>query len=134
MILSTVEKRIKFLSYAYCGSSHDYSMLKTELPPEQAIWFDDHHIRVDLGFLGIASEYEPPQLSIPFRKGRHRELTRKQKKKNRKMSSKRVRVEHAVGGLKRYRFLADRLRCRDMALYNLVAGICAGLWNYSLFG
>lgn len=85
--MSTIDKRIKFLSYAYHGACHDYSMLKTELPPERAIWFDEHHIQVDLGFLGIASDYEPPQLSIPFKKGRRQELTSKQKKKNRKLSS-----------------------------------------------
>ena len=31
-----------------------------------------------------------------------------------------------------YRFLPDRLRCRDIQLYNLVAGVCAGLWNFCL--
>ena len=47
-------------------------------------------------------------------------------------SSVRVKVEHSIGGLKRYRFLSDRLRCRNIQLYNIAAGICAGLWNFCL--
>ena len=41
------------------------------------------------------------------------------------VSKIRIRVEHAIGGLKRYRFLSDRLN-------SLVAGIAADLWNFNL--
>ena len=126
------KKRIKFLSEAYCGSAHDYAILKTELPPQSQIWFDEHHLRVDLGFVGICKDYPAEQISIPFKKSKYNPLTDEQKAQNKQMSSIRVSVEHSIGGLKRYRFLSDRLRCRDIQLYNLVAGVCAGLWNFCL--
>lgn len=130
--MTNAQKRIKFLSKAYCGSCHDYAVLKTELPAESSLWFDAHHLHVDLGFLGIAKDYQAEKVSIPFKKSKNKSLTDEQKISNKQMSSIRVKVEHSIGGFKRYRFLSDRLRCRDIHLYNLVAEICAGLWNYCL--
>ena len=132
LILANGEKHIKFLSQAYCGSAHDYAILKSELPPEENIWFDDHHLHVDLGFLGICKDYPAQQISIPFKKSKNKPLTEDHKNINKQRSSIRVTVEHSIGGLKRFRFLSDRLRCRDIQLYNLVAGVCAGLWNFCL--
>lgn len=126
------KKRIKFLSEAYCGASHDYGILKNELPPEDRLWFDANHLHADLGFQGIAKDYEIERISIPFKKSKNKPLTEEQKMENKRYSSIRVKVEHCIGGLKRYRFLSDRLRCRNIHLYNLVAGICAGLWNFCI--
>lgn len=132
LILATPQKHIKYLSVAYCGSSHDYAILKTELPPNEQLWFDKHNIHVDLGFLGIKKDYATEHISIPFKKSKKIELTEEQKNINKQKSSVRVKVEHSIGGLKRYRFLSDRLRCRNIQLYNIVAGVCAGLWNFCL--
>ncbi|MCP4441275.1 MAG: transposase family protein, partial [Aureispira sp.] len=44
----------------------------------------------------------------------------------------RIFVEHSIGGMKRYRILADRLRNRTMTLYNLALETVAGLWNFYL--
>lgn len=126
------KKQIKYLSKAYPGSTHDYAMLKTELPPSGKCWFDEHPIWVDLGFLGIEKDYTPQNLGIPFKKSKNNPLTVEEKELNKCISSFRVSVEHSIGGFKRYRFLSDRLRCRDNTLYNRVAGICAGLWNFCL--
>jgi DDE superfamily endonuclease len=120
------------LSEAYAGSVHDYAMLKAELPPGDQGWFDKHLLWVDLGFLGIEKDYSPKKLGIPFKKSKNNPLNEEQKELNKCISSFRVTVEHSIGGFKRYRFLSDRLRCRDIMLYNLVAGVCAGLWNFCL--
>lgn len=132
MLLTNGKRKIKYLSEAYCGSSHDYAILKTELPPDGHLWFDDHHLYVDLGFLGINKDYAVEKISIPFKKSKNKGLTEEQKITNNQCSSIRVKVEHSIGGFKRYRFLSDRLRCRNIGLYNLVAEICAGLWNFCL--
>lgn len=81
LLLTTDQLRIKFLSEAYCGSSHDYSILKTELPPEDRLWFDDHHLHVDLGFLGINKDYAIERISIPFKRSKNKGLTEEQKMK-----------------------------------------------------
>jgi hypothetical protein len=132
LILANKNKQIKFLSEAYCGSSHDYAILKNVLPPDNEIWFDEHSLHVDLGFLGICKDYPSYQISIPFKKSKNNPLTEEQKLINKQKSSIRVTVEHSIGGLKRFRFLSDRLRCRNIELYNIVAGTCAGIWNFCL--
>ena len=132
MVLSTADKQIKYLSYCYYGSVHDFTVLKEELPPDAGDWFKNNEVHVDLGYQGIAKRYKCAKLYIPMKKPRGGELTKKQKKKNRKKSRKRIVVENAIGGMKRYRFLSDRLRCHSIALYNKIAGVAAGLWNYNL--
>lgn len=134
MVLSTPGKWIRFLSYAYHGISHDLSMLRTEIPAERGHWFSSHIIHVDLAFLGLDKDYRLTELCIPTKRKRNQELTEMEKELNKKKSAKRVVVENSIGGMKRYRFLSDRLRCRDMGLYNQVAGVCAGLWIYNLSG
>ena len=132
MVLSTVDKRIKYLSYCYHGSTHDFTLLKEELPPDEGDWFKDSRVHVDLGYQGIDKGYQCAKLYIPTKKPRGEELTKKQKKKNRKKSRKRIVVENAIGEMKRYRFLSDRSRCHSARLYNKIAGIAAGLWNCNL--
>ena len=132
MVLSTPAKRIKYLSYCYHGSTHDFTLLKEELPPDEGDWFKDSKVHVDLGYQGIAKRYACAKLYIPTKKRKGEELTKKQKKKNRQKSRKRIVVENAIGGMKRYRFLSDRCRCHSIQLYNKISGIAAGLWNYNL--
>jgi len=138
-LISNIKKQILYLSEPYCGSVHDYKMMKCEFNPDEKFWFNEHGVFVDLGFLGIEKDYEINQLHIPFKKPKRKskkdpeiELTEAQKKHNKSVSKIRIIVEHAIGGLKRYRFLSDRLRCRDAAFYSKVAGIAAGLWNFQL--
>ena len=132
MVLSPKGKRIKYLSYCYHGSTHDFRLLKCELSPEKGNWFKENEVHVDLEYQGISKQYECAKLYIPMKKPKGGELTQKQKKKNTKRSRKRIVVENAIGGMKRYRFLSDRSQCHSVRLYNKIAGIAAGLWNYNL--
>lgn len=135
--MCNLRKEIRYLSEPYQGSIHDYAMLKSEFSPDEPFWFDEKGIYVDLGFLGIAKEYEILPLNIPFKRPRRISkkdpeisLTREQKDHNKAVSKTRIGVEHAIGGLKRYRFLSDRVRCRNIQFYSQVAGVAAGLWNF----
>lgn len=114
-------------------------MVKDEFNPEQADWFKNKEVWIDLGYLGFDKDYESKSLSIPIKRPRRKkktdpkiEFTEEQKTHNKGVSSKRIYVEHAIGGMKRYRFLSDRLRCRDAAFYSVVLGVCAGLWNFQI--
>ena len=106
-------------------------MFKEEFPPEQD-WFKSFRVRVDLGFLGIDKDYVCQELLLPNKKKKKQELTDEQKQENRLLASERIVVEHAIGGMKRYRILSDRLRIHDIELYNVILGVCAGLWNFYL--
>ena len=106
-------------------------MFKEEFPPEQA-WFKNFKVRVDLGFLGIEKDYVCKELLLPNKKKKKQELSSEQKQENKLLASERIAVEHAIGGMKRYRILSDRLRVQDVELYNVILGACAGLWNFYL--
>jgi hypothetical protein len=131
VILSNSQRKILYVSHCWVGKTHDYRMFKEEFPPENN-WFKDFQVRVDLGFLGIEKDYVCKELLIPNKKKKKQELSPEQKQENKLQASERIRVEHAIGGMKRYRILSDRLRVQDVKLYNVILGVCAGLWNFHL--
>ena len=131
MTLSNPARKLLYLSPCWVGKTHDYRMFQVEFPPEQP-WFEQFRLRVDLGFLGIATDYKCKEVLIPHKKPRQQELTPEQKAENKVLASERIVVEHAHAGLKRYRILSDRLRMHNLELYDGVLGVCAGLWNFYL--
>ena len=90
-------------------------MFKTEFKP-RLNWFKNFRVYVDLGYLGFADDYKTKELFIPYKKPRKSKnnpnptLTEEQKKHNKNVSSIRVRVEHAIGGMKRYKCFSDKYR------------------------
>lgn len=131
MIISTGDKRIRYLSEVYVGKAHDYGILKDAFPPDQE-WFLGLEVRLDLGYLGFEKDYKCQKLYIPHKKPKKAELTAEQKAENKVISSERVKVEHCIGGMKRYRILSERLRVHDFELYDDILSVCAGLWNFYL--
>ena len=131
LVISLLSRHIGFLSRFKPGKTHDYTLLKNEFSPAKQ-WFRKFKVRLDLGYLGFGTEYVCKQYFLPLKKPRGRSLTDEQRFTNQKQASERVVVEHAIGGLKRYRILSDRLRMHDLDLYDSVLGVCAGLWNYAI--
>ena len=132
MIISGKNKRIDYISRCKIGKLHDYRFLKEVFPPDKG-WFEHFNIKVDLGYLGIAKEYICQHISIPHKKKKGIALNKQQKYENKLMASERINIEHSLAGLKRYRFLSDRLRLHTLDLYEQVLGVCAGVWNFYLF-
>jgi hypothetical protein len=139
LVISDQAKRILFLSEPYCGAVHDYAILKSEFDPGQPMWFDKNEMYVDLDFLGIQKDYSSDRIKVPIKRKQRRTkddpkipFTKEEKKHNKLVSQNRVYVENAIGGMKRYWWLTHRLRCRDANYYSLIAGVAAGLWNFSL--
>ena len=131
LVISNKGRRILYVSKSWVGKIHDFKLLKREFPPEQE-WFKNFRVRVDLGYLGFEQEYACKALSLPHKKAKKQELSAEQKQENRELARERVEVEHAIGGLKRYRILSDRLRVHDVDLYDDIVEVCAGLWNFYL--
>ncbi|MCI0613498.1 transposase family protein [bacterium] len=129
--MSNPQRKILYVSPCWVGKAHDYGMFKEEFPPEQD-WFKNHCVRVDLGFLGIEKDYAVKELLLPNKKKKNQELSPEQKSENKVLAGERIYVEHAIGGMKRYRILSDRLRTHDVELYNVILGVSAGLWNFYL--
>ena len=112
-------------------------MLKAELPPDDD-WFAAIKVLVDLGYLGIATDYAGADIRLPHKKPRTSQhnpqpmLTPDQKADNRTISQVRIAIEHAIAGIKRYNILVQRFRNRRANFHDDVIAICAGLWNFAL--
>ena len=108
-------KFIVFLGRTFSGHHHDYKMLKQEFPPEMD-WFSDLHVRVDLGYQGMQSDYHLDQLDIPYKKPRKSRknpqaaLSAAQKAVNKALSQIRIFVEHAIGAMNLYNILVHSFR------------------------
>ncbi len=131
------DKYIVFIGRTLSGHHHDYTMLKHELPPE-ADWFTDLYVHVDLGYLGMKSDYRGDQIAIPTKKPRksqkhpNPQLSEEQSAANTALSRVRIFIEHAIGGMKRYNILVYTFRNRIENFEDNVIGVCAGLWNFVL--
>ena len=121
----------------FTGHNHDYTLLKTEFPPD-IDWFADIAVLVDLGYLGIQSDYQGEQIHIPDKKPRTSKanpnptLSESQKATNQALSKVRIYVENAIGGMKRYDILVHRFRNHRVNFQDDVIAVAAALWNFSL--
>ncbi len=68
----------------------------------------------------------------PKKKPRGKELTAEDKENNCAISSIRIRVEHAIGGVKRYRIVKDKIRNWKQGFRDQVMETCCGLHNFRL--
>src|SRR5262245_1291056 len=116
-VMALPNKLIVFLGRTFSGHKHDYLMLKQELPPELD-WCTDINVRVDLGYLGIQSDYRGDRIDIPTKKPRksqkhpNPQLSEAQKAANTALSQGRIFIEHAIGGMPRYTILVHVFRNR----------------------
>ena len=121
-------KRILLVSPTKPGRRHDKRLsdrmsLIEHIPKDVGIWTDS-------GFQGI--EQHHPNASVAKRWSKNKPLTGEEKQENRNISSLRVGVEHAIGGMKRFRACYDVLRNRIGRFDDRVVVVAAGLWNYHL--
>jgi hypothetical protein len=130
-MISDTRTKIRYLSHYRVGKTQDDRFLKEEFPPKQN-WFAKFNVRVDLGYLGIVKDYLCKSIMIPHKKSTKHPLTEQQKREHKRSAADRVVVEHSIDGIKRYRFLSDRLRTHDLDLYDNILEVCAGLWNFYL--
>jgi len=136
-IISTATREILYLGPTQPGKEHDFTLLKNEFPNDQA-WFKGKNIWVDLGYQGMARHYSSSSIYEPYKKPRkskhnpHPQLTASQKQTNKRFSSIRVSVEHAIGGMKIFSCLAHRFRNWFNGAIDTVIALSAGLWNLKI--
>jgi len=68
----------------------------------------------------------------PKKKPRGGELTPPEKATNRSISSISIRIEHAIGGVKRYRSVKDKRRLLKDGMRDIILETCGGLHNFRL--
>lgn len=107
------------------GRVHDLQLFRrsrTRLHPSLLLM-------ADLGYLGIQKLHA--QSALPQRRNPRTPLSPEQKAHNRKLSSKRVAVEHVIRKLKVFRILAGPYRNRRKR-FHLRVHLIAGIVNYEL--
>jgi DDE superfamily endonuclease len=116
---------VLFLSQTVNARMHDKKMADTMYSFKNGftLW-------QDTGYQG----YRPEGVDIqqPIKKPKGKELTAEQKAFNRYISQVRVRVEHAIGSMKRYRIVKDECRLRKNKFVNSILHTCAGLHNFRI--
>lgn len=131
VVISDEHKRIILVSPTKPGRRHDKRLADRELlgeclPPGVSSWCDS-------GFQGFKDKRPPGSTTfIAKRATRNRPLTDAEKQENHTISHFRIVVEHAIGGIKRYRATSDRLRNKIGYFDDRVIRVAAGLWNYHL--
>lgn len=118
--------RVLFLSPTWEGKKHDKKVADEagyQLP-------EGSTLGQDTGFQGFAL---PGVMTLqPTKKPRGKELTTEQKEDNRRISQMRIRIEHAIGGVKRYRIVQDKIRNWKPGFRDKVMETCCGLHNFRL--
>lgn len=138
LVMTTTDRFILYLSPLVGGHTHDYTLMKMEFDIQKR-WFNKVNILADLGFLGATKDYgDHANIFLPHkkpRKSKHHpspQLTDLQKQANRTHAQQRVKVEHAIGGMKHFHCLTHRIRNQSTSLIDQFLGLAAGLWNFRI--
>lgn len=125
-VVVNVQAKITLLTATWEGKKHD-----KKVSDEAGLTLPEgSQLYQDTGFQGFA--LEGVSILQPKKKPRGQELTQEAKEANRQLARIRVRVEHAIGGVKRYRIVKDRLRNWKTGFRDLVMETCCGLHNFRL--
>lgn len=107
------------------GKTHDYKLFQMS-----GVQLGKHlKLRADLGYWGLQSE--SPNVILPSKNSKLHQLTREERKVNRQLASKRVKVENVIRRLKIFRVLSERYRHRRKR-FGLRFNLIAGVHNYEL--
>lgn len=107
------------------GKTHDYKLYQLS----RLRLGKETRLRADLGYWGLQSASE--KVLLPQKNSKLHQLSKAQKKANRELAAKRVKVENVIRRLKIFRLLSERYRHRRKR-FGLRFNLIAGLHNYEL--
>lgn len=118
-IIVTEAGRIAAVSKPMPGRVHDLEVRRRSCPlPKEA------QVYADSGYQGIHKDH--PNAEIPFKRSKKKPLTRDERDYNHALSRFRVRGEHALAKIKKFRMFSERFRYPKptyAAKFALVAGV-----------
>jgi len=121
-----MQRKVIFLSETFEGKMHD-----KKIADEQPIEFEkETELLQDSGFVG----HRPKNAKVkqPYKNTKLNKLTDDQKLENKAQARKRVRVEHAISGIKRLRIVKDVFRNHREGMIDLSMQVACGLHNLRL--
>ncbi len=107
------------------GKTHDYKLYQKS----QVKLGKEVRLRGDLGYWGLQTQCL--NVILPKKNSKLHQLSKAEKKANRELASKRVKVENVIRRLKIFRILSERYRHRRKR-FGLRFNLIAGLHNYEL--
>lgn len=126
IVVIGAQSKILFLTHTCEGKKHDKKAADEAgytLPAGSALY-------QDTGFQGLT--IAGVTILQPKKKPRGKELLLADKENNRLISKIRIRIEHAIGGVKRYRIVKDKIRNWKASFRDKVMETCCGLHNFRL--
>ena len=121
-----MQRKIIFLSETYEGKVHD-----KKIADEEPLQFEkETELLQDSGFIG----HQPKNAKVkqPYKNSKLNKLTEEQKNENKLQARKRVRIEHAICGVKRLRIVKDIFRNHREGMIDLSIQVACGLHNLRL--
>ena len=119
-------KYFKILKTNFSNSKrHDFRPFKES----RLILKKDTLVQGDTGYQGIQKIH--PNSNIPFKIKRNTVLSKEEKQHNHDLASKRIRVEHVIGRLKRFKVISERYR-NHRRRFGLRFNLIAGIYNFEL--
>ena len=107
------------------GKTHDlklYEKSRVRLSKEV-------EIKADSGYQGLQKKHA--KVLIPKKNSKLQKLTKEEKRANRELAKKRIKVENVIRRLKIFRILAERYRHRRKRL-GLRFNLLSGIYNFEL--
>ena len=126
LLVSHETGHVCFVSHPYDGNASDKSV--AEFAGDT--WPPGSSLDQAKGFQGVYLQDVP--IVQPKKKPPGGELTPSEKATNRHMSSSSIRIEHAIGGVKRDRIVKDKIRLLKDRVRDTVMETCRGLHNVCL--
>jgi hypothetical protein len=123
-VIGNDKREVIYLSQTYEGKVHD----KKICDEEELLFPDGIILYQDSGYQGFKPD--GVEVKMPVKKPRGKDLTSEQKEENRKLSSKRVLIEHINCGIKRCRIVKDIFRSWICEWRDTVMLLACGLHNF----
>ncbi len=109
------------------GRRNDYAIFKIKHPKLSK----DLMIFYDLGYLGVEKDFTKQISILPYKKKKGKELTVHQKEWNKIQSKIRIKVEHAISKIKKFRISTDTFR-NKLCRYDGISDIVCGIINFKI--
>ena len=115
-------------SMAVEGKRHDFKLFEDHETLEKTIP-KEVEVLLDSGYQGAEKNHPDRIVHLPKKATKLHPLNDAQKEANRRLSQIRVRVEHVIGRMKRFKILSERFRHR-LSSYDEIFSVVAGLVNF----
>jgi hypothetical protein len=128
-VITNENNRIEVISPVYVGSTHDFAIFKEENFPE--VLPSKTPVYIDTGFEGAHKLNEKINYRKPVKKPKNKKLNGGQKLGNKLISRTRVKVEHVIGHMKKFKIVADKCRNISRSMDSSFEIIC-GIVNFQI--